>query len=210
MEIPLQITFRNMPPSQAIEDNIREKASKLESFYDRIMSCRVIVEAPHRHHRKGKAYEVRIDLTVPGGKLVVNRAPKRLDAANLRLQKVSEKEEKELIESHEPSKHAAHEDIYVAIRDAFNAAGRKLEDHARRRRGKVKVHEPVALARVSKLFPEEGFGFLQTSDGREIYFHKHSVLQPGFGHLDVGAKVYFAEERGEQGPQASTVRCVGK
>jgi cold shock CspA family protein len=210
MEIPLQITFRNMPPSLAIEDNIREKASKLESFYDRIMSCRVIVEAPHRHHRKGKAYEVRIDLTVPGGKLVVNRAPKRLDAAKLRQQKVSEKEEKELIESHEPSKHTAHEDIYVAIRDAFNAAGRKLEDHARRRRGKVKVHEPAALARVSQLFPEEGFGFLQTSDGREIYFHKHSVLEPGFGHLDVGTKVYFAEEQGERGPQASTVRWVGK
>jgi ribosome-associated translation inhibitor RaiA len=131
MEIPLQITFRNMAPSQAIEDNIREKVSKLESFYDRIMSCRVIVEAPHRHHRKGKAYEVRIDLTVPGGELVVNRAPKRLETAKLRLQKVSEKEENELIESHEPSKHAAHEDIYVAIRDAFNAAGRKLEDHAR-------------------------------------------------------------------------------
>ena len=81
MEIPLQITFRNMPPSQGIEDNIREKASKLESFYDRIMSCRVIVEAPHRHHRKGKAYEVRIDVTVPGGELVINPSPKRLKAA---------------------------------------------------------------------------------------------------------------------------------
>ena len=81
MEIPLQITFRNMPPSEAIEDNIREKLSKLESFYDRIMSCRVIVEAPHRHHRKGNVYEVRIDLTVPGGELVINRSPKRLKAA---------------------------------------------------------------------------------------------------------------------------------
>ena len=80
MEIPLQITFRNMPRSQAIENNIREKASKLESFYDRIMSCRVIVEAPHRHHRKGKTYEVRIDLTVPGGELVINHSPKRLKA----------------------------------------------------------------------------------------------------------------------------------
>ena len=81
MEIPLQIKFHNVPPSQAIEDNIREKASKLDSFYDRIISCRVMVEAPHRHHRKGKAYEVRIDITVPGGELVINRAPKRLKAA---------------------------------------------------------------------------------------------------------------------------------
>jgi cold shock CspA family protein len=153
---------------------------------------------------------VRIDLTVPGGKLVVNRAPKRLDAAKLRLQKVSEKEEKELIESHEPSKHAAHEDIYVAIRDAFNAAGRKLQDYACRQSGAVKLHEGPPRARVAKLFPEERYGFLETPDGREVYFHGNSVLQPGFEHLDTGAEVYFAEEQGEKGPQASTVRFVEK
>ena len=205
MKIPLQITFRNMLPSQAIEDNIREKASKLESFYDRIMSCRVIVEAPHRHHRKGKAYEVRIDLTVPGRELVINHSPKRLKAA-----KSAEAPETKLIESHAPSKHGAHADVYVAIRDAFNAAGRKLQDHARRQSGVVKLHEGQPRGRVAKLFPEERYGFLETPDGREIYFHSNSVLQPGFGDLDVGAEVYFAEERGEKGPQASTVRFVEK
>jgi cold shock CspA family protein len=203
MEIPLQITFRNMPRSQAIENNIREKASKLESFYDRIMSCRVIVEAPHRRHRKGKTYEVRIDLTVPGGELVINHSPKRLKAVKSSL---AEPPETKLIESHKPSKQGAHADAYVAIRDAFNAAGRKLQDHARRRSGAVKRHQGPAPARVAKLFPEERYGFLKTPDGREVYFHSNSVLQPGFDHLDVGAEVYFAEERGEEGPQASTVR----
>jgi len=207
MEIPLKVTFRNMPPSAAIEANIREKAAKLDTFYDRIMSCRVIVETPHRHHYKGKAYLVRIDLTVPGGELIVNRAPKRLEAAKIRLSELSGKD---LIESHEPSKHAAREDIYVAIRDAFNAAGRKLQDYARRQRGKVKVHEPTANAVVSKLFAEDGFGFIQTPDGREIYFHKNSVLPPGFDQLQVGLEVYFAEEQGGKGPQASTVRFAGK
>jgi len=207
MEIPLKVTFRNMPPSPAIEANIKEKAEKLDTFYDRIMSCRVIVEAPHRHHYKGKAYLVRIDLTVPGGELVVNRAPKRLDAAKIRLSELSGKD---LMESHEPSKHAAREDIYVAIRDAFNAAGRKLQDYARRQRGKVKVHEPAAHAVVSKLLPEDGFGFIQTPDGREIYLHKNSVLPPGFDQLQVGIEVSFAEEQGSKGPQASTVRVVGK
>src|SRR5262245_59921056 len=104
------------------------------------------------------------------------------------------------------SKHAAHEDVYVAIRDAFNAAGRKLQDHARRRRGKVKAHQPAAVARVSKLFPIEDYGFLQTANGRELYFHKNSVLSPGFDRLEIGAQVHFAEEMGEKGPQASTVR----
>ncbi len=207
MEIALKITFRDMAPSPAIEANIREKAAKLDALYDRIMSCRVIVQAPHRHHHKGKTYEVRIDLTVPGGELVINRTPKRLAAAKL---KRSEEPEKNFAEIHEPSKHAAHEDVYVAIRDAFNAAGRKLQDHARRQSGKVKVHEPAAVARIAKLFPFEDYGFLQTADGRELYFHKNSVLAPGFDRLEVGHEVHFAEELGEKGPQASTVRMAGR
>jgi len=204
MKTPLQVKFRNMPRSKAIEDNIREKASKLESFYDRIVSCRVIVGAPHRHHRKGKAYEVRIDLAVPGGELVINRWPKRLKAAKSSL---TEQPETELVERHQRSKQRSHADMYVAIRDAFNAAGRKLQDYTRRQRGSVKLHEIPPRARVSKLFPEEKYGFLE---GREIYFHGNSVLQPGFDELDVGAEVYFAEEQGKKGPQASTVRFVEK
>lgn len=207
MKIPLQITFRNMPPSEAIENNVREKAAKLDSLYDEIMSCRIIIEAPHRHHHKGKAYQVSIDMTVPGGELVVNRAPKRLNAAKTPR---PEELENDLTESHEPSKHGAHEDLYVVIRDAFNAAARKLQDHARRKRGKVKLHAPAAVARVIRLFPVEDYGFLQTPDGREVYFHKNTVLARGFDRLEVGTEVSFAEESGEKGPQASTVRVIGR
>jgi cold shock CspA family protein len=207
MKVPLKITFRNMPPSAAIEENILEKAAKLDSLFDDITSCRVIVEAPHRRHHKGKAYVVRIDITVPGDELVINRAPKRLDAA-----KASHPEEleKDLSEIHEPSKHAAREDLYVAIRDAFNAAGRKLQDYARRRRGKKKTHEPAPVARVAKIFPVEDYGFLETPHGREVYFHRNSVLYNGFEHLEVGTEVSFSEESGEKGPQASSVRVVGR
>lgn len=207
MEIPLKVTFRNMPPSKAVEDNVREKAAKLDSLYDRIMRCQVTVEAPHRHHHKGKAYHVRIDLTVPGGELVINRAPQRLETARGASVEASLPE---LAENHAPSKHAAHEDVYVAIRDAFNAAGRKLQDYARRRRGKVKVHQEAAQARIVRLFPIEEYGFLETADGREIYFHKNSVLPPGFDNLEVSSEVSYVEEMGEKGPQASTVRIVGK
>jgi cold shock CspA family protein len=207
MKIPLQVSFRNMPPSDVIEANIREKAAKLDSFYDRIMACRVIVEAPHRRHHKGKLYHVRIDLTLPGGELVVKREPKHVEPAKLRSPQLSGRE---LTESHEPSKYAAHDDVYIAIRDAFNAAGRKLQDYARRQRGTIKAHEPAALARVTKLFREDGFGFLETADGRELYFHKNSVLEPGFDHIELGTQVHYAEEEGEQGPQASTVRLAGK
>jgi ribosomal subunit interface protein len=111
---PLQVAFRNLDPSPAIEARVREKAQKLDRFYDRIMSCRVIVEAPHKYHHKGKLYRIRISLTVPDEELVVSRVP--------------------------DDQHA-HEDVYVAIRDAFDAMRRQLEDYARRRRGQVKHHE---------------------------------------------------------------------
>lgn len=108
MQIPLQVTLKDMPQSEAVESRIREKAEKLSRFYDRIMSCRVVVETPQRHQHQGKLYSVRIDLTVPGAELVANRAQD--------------------------------EDVYVAIRDAFVAITRQLEDFARRQRGNVKTH----------------------------------------------------------------------
>jgi ribosomal subunit interface protein len=183
MQLPLQVSFRDMEPSAAVEAKIRQRAARLDRYYDRIMSCRVVVESPHRHHHQGKLYHVRIDITVPRGELVVNR---------------------------EPGEHHAHEDVYVAIRDAFDAAQRRLEDYARRQRGTVKAHEAPAVARVSKLFPLEGYGFIETPSGVEVYFHEHSVLDDAFGHLKVGTEVQFVEEPGEKGPQASTVRIIGK
>jgi len=106
----------------------------------------------------------------------------------------------ELIIKREP-----HEDLYAAIRNSFDAAYRKLEDFVRQQRGDVKRHEEAALARVGILFPDKGYGFLTTPDGREIYFHKHSVLNHKFDRLKVGTEVRFVEEQGEKGPQASTV-----
>jgi cold shock CspA family protein len=145
---------------------------------------------------------VRIDLTVPGGELVIKRAPKLIRP----LREAPDDVEQE--ESREPSKYAAHDDIQLAIRDAFDAARRKLQDYARRRRGVLKAHEGPPHGHVSKLFPDEGFGFLETADGREIYFHENSVLDRGFEGLKIGTEVHFAEEMGEKGPQATTVAAV--
>lgn len=138
MKIPLKISFRNMTSSASVENQVREKAEKLGSFCDRITSCRVIVGAPHRHHHKGKAFQIRIDLSVPGKEIVINHASGQLTAVKLAEVSASEND---LVESHEASKHGAHADVYVAIRDAFNAAGRKLQDYVRRQSGAVKVHE---------------------------------------------------------------------
>lgn len=113
MQTAMQITFRHMEPSAALEERIRERAADLGRFYDRIVRCRVVVEAPHHHHHQGALYHVSIDLTVPGAEIVVNR---------------------------ESAAEHAHEDAHIAVRDAFDAARRRLEDYARRQRGDVKSH----------------------------------------------------------------------
>src|SRR5512134_608722 len=126
MIIPLQISFRNMELSEAVEARVREEVAKLETFYKGIMHCRVMIELPHKHRRKGDLYHVRIDLRVPGAELVIKKAPSL--HASLR-QSDAEKQAK----SHEAN--VAHKDAFVVIRDAFKEARRQLQDYARRTRG---------------------------------------------------------------------------
>jgi cold shock CspA family protein/ribosome-associated translation inhibitor RaiA len=183
MQIPLQIAFRNFERSERIEEDVRQHAVKLEEFSDRITSCRVIIEAPHHHHHKGNLYHVRVLVSVPQRELVVDR---------------------------EPPEHHAHEEAHVTIRDAFDAMRRQLEDYVRELRGDVKAHVVPPHGKIARLFPEEEYGFIETADGREIYFHRNSLLEAAFAELQVGTEVRFAEEEGDEGPQASTVRLVGK
>ena len=183
MEHPVQVAYRGFDPTDALERAVEERAHKLETFFDKIESCHVMVEAPHRHHRKGNLYHVRVRLIVPGEEIVVSR---------------------------DPPEHAQHDDLYLAINDAFKDTTRQLEDYVRRRRGKVKHHVGPPHARVARIFTEKGYGFLETADGREIYFHENSVLDGAFNRLKVGMEVRFAEEPGEKGTQASTVSIVGR
>lgn len=182
MRLPLQITFRNMPRSEAVERAIRDRAERLDRFCSRVMGCRVVVETRHRHHQ-GNLYHVRIDLTLPGREIVAGR---------------------------EPALHRAYEDIFVAVRDAFDAVGRRLEDFVRRDDMRVKVHEPTPHGRIARLDHGEGYGFIETPDGREIYFHRNSLVGADFGRLGKGDPVRFHEEAGEKGPQASSVHVERK
>lgn len=201
MQLPIQISFRNMESSPAVEARIREEAEKLSEFFNNIMGCRVMIEVPHRRHQRGRRIHIRIDLTVPGNEIVVSHEP------NLH-HSLLHTEDEEL--SKELEVDAPHKDVFVAIRDAFKTARRQLQDHARKQAGAVKRHEPPPQARVSRLYPEEGYGYLETPAGEEIYFHRNSVLNDGFDELSVGMAVSFVEETGNKGPQASTVRLLGK
>lgn len=184
MTIPVQVTFKGMDASPALEARIREKAARLERFADRIRRCHVTVEAPHRHHRQGQLYRARIEVVVPRGDIVVTRES--------------------------PQDHA-HEDASVAVRDAFDAAVRQLEDHVRKLDGRVKHHEPPQLlGRVARFVAGEPYGFIETADGQEVYFHRNSVVDGSFDQLKVGDEVRIVVAEGEKGPQASTVHRVGK
>ena len=185
MQTPLQITFRNMETSPAVEVKVRERVAELEHFHDRIIGCRVVIEAPSQRHREGGLYHIRVDLKVPGREIVVKR---------------------------DPPEHHAHEDIHVAVRDCFDAVRRQLEDHLRRQRGDVKGHDAPSHGRIANLFATKDYGFIDSSDGMEVYFHRNAVTHKGFDRLAVGDEVRFTVHpgEGEKGPQASTVVPIGK
>ena len=115
MQIPLQIRFKNLDHSDFIEASVRKYAKKLELFRDDIVSCRVTVESPHKHQRKGRLYRVVINVRTEGDEIAVSRMP---------------------------DDEQAHEDVYVAIHDAFDAARRQLQDRLDIRRGNVKSRQP--------------------------------------------------------------------
>jgi|TARA_R110002072_G_scaffold14810_7_gene60613 ribosome-associated translation inhibitor RaiA len=114
MQLPLEVNFKNMDRSEAVESKISDEAKKLERFTGRLSSCRVTIEAPHRHSPRGNIYEIHIELRLPPSRTVIVDKAKKSDPR--------------------------HEDIHIAIRDAFKAATRQLEDLGQKMRGEVKGH----------------------------------------------------------------------
>ena len=183
METPVEIDFQGMQSTPRLQTSIEEHVAKLEQRYGRVTACRVVVKAPGAHHRTA-LYEINIRLALPDGREVnVARTPQADER---------------------------YADLPFAVNDTFRRARRRLQDHVRRMQGQVKQHEGQPIGTVTKIDLSGEFGFLESTDGREIYFHRNSVLDPGFAHLSVGTRVSFAEEMGEKGPQASTVRLLGK
>lgn len=186
MTIPLEIRFQGVDRSPAVETNIRDRVEKLAGFADDITRCRVIVTRPKARGHQGHLYRVQIEVDVPG-------AP-------------------EIVVGRDPGIDHAHEDVYVAIRDAFAAATRRVEDRVRRRAGAVKHHDVAPHGRVTQLFPTKDHGFLRTSTGEELYFHRNAVTDGAFDALEIGSEVRFTSAEGESvhGPQATSVTPTGK
>lgn len=184
MQIPLELSFHNIEPSDAVEAAVRERAEKLDALYPRLSSVRVHVEAEMKRHRRGNIYTLHIELGVPGKDLVVSKAP------------------------HRPKRKYADPDLYTCIREAFDAAERQLKDFKAQIGGAVKTHEDDAQfqGQVTQLRPEEDHGFLLTKEGGQLYFHRNAVLNNGFDKLRKGDVVHYVESMGDTGPTASKVR----
>ena len=186
MQIAPEITYRNIEKTEAINSLIKEKIAKLENFCDYINSCRVVVEKAHQHPDSGSPYKVSINITIPHGR--------------------------EIAVSHNPDKGKQYPPLEAVIRDAFEAARRQIVGLSTEQKGARKVHpEQEVGAIITKLFPEQGYGFLKAIDtGKEVYFHRNSIVNEDFAELEVGYGVRFKEIQGEMGPQATTVQIIDR
>ncbi len=183
MQTPPEIAFHQFEPTEAVRAEVARQVERLERFSDRITSCRLKVSKTARR-QQGDLFQVALRVAMPGHKdVVVDRA-------------------------HGDS--PEHEHAVVAIRDAFDAAVRQIEDAMRDLRGEVKAHGAPAHGKVARFLAGEDCGFIETPDGREVYFHRNSVVDGDFDKLETGAEVRFVEELGEKGAQASAVHVVGK
>ncbi len=184
MEVPVHVEFRNFEASRSVREVIDAHVAALEARFGRITACRMVLKGPGGHHQNGGLYEVTIRLSLPDGREVnIGRTA---------------------------SADPRHADLRFAINDAFKRTRRRLQDQVRRLQGSIKQHEQQPTGIVKRLDPGGQFGFLESHDGREIYFHRNSVLNGGFARLAPGIRVAFREEPGEKGAQASTVRLTGK
>jgi len=168
MQTPPEIHFHGFEPTLALRALVDRRIAKLERRFDRLTTIRVVVDAPHRKGRKGHLYDVRIELGVPGDELSINRHPGRQERA---------------------------EEPETAIRDAFNAAERRLETWISMIREDVKTHDEQPLARVRAVEIGQDYGFLLTPEGRELYFERSAVVTGNFDQLQPGEEVRYVEGR---------------
>jgi cold shock CspA family protein/ribosome-associated translation inhibitor RaiA len=178
MQVQPEIVVRGIADQGQVEARVLEETLRLERYYDRITASRVVVERSSHRRRQGDLYHVRVDLVLPGAEIVVRR---------------------------DPPAGREHEDFHVALRDAFRAARRRIEDHVRVRRGAVKAHGRLEHGQVVRLVPQEDHGFLAAPDGHHVYFHRNSLRRGRFEDLQIGSAVRYVEEAGREGPQAARV-----
>lgn len=175
-----------MDPSAVLDEKIEREVERLDRLSSWLIGVSVVVDAPSGHSRRGGLYAVGIEMRVAHGPPLHIGRP-----------------------HHDAS---GHEDALVALRDAFAAARRRLQDYVDKRRADTKTHVVPPHGRVLWVDREQRFGFISAADGSEVYFHENALVDVDFDGLDTGDEVRFVVHPGEgqKGPQASTVYRIGK
>jgi len=183
METPAQIEFEGFQASPELQAAIEKHITELESRFGRVTAGRVVVKGPGDHHQSGGQYQVSVRLALPDGREVnIGRTPKQDER---------------------------YADLTFAVDNAFRRARRRLQDQARLMRGQTKQHENQPIGTVVRIDASGEFGFLEGADGQEIYFNRNSILGDA-SKIEPGTRVSYVEEMGEKGPQASTIKVLGK
>jgi cold shock CspA family protein len=221
MQVPPEIALSGVEMTPFIDKLITDGISKLEQVCNYIISTRIALEFDQKRHLTGNAYRMRIDIRVPGQEIVVKRsskANKKPGDEAVKMEGEGAAGEEPEPEKDSPLRHSTvvrrgrrEEELPVLIRRTFEIARRELETIVEKQRREVKVHpEQLTVAVIERLFPSEGYGFLRTLDGEQVYFNRNSVLHSHWERLAVGAGVRYTPEMGEKGVQASTVELVQK
>lgn len=179
-EANLELSFHGMEPSVTIRSKVREYVDKLQRRYSDITSWHVYVNGPLGGTGQ---FKVTVEARVPGAELAVGRKPGDINA---------------------------HTDALVALRDSFAALERQLKKRRRQQYGEVKVHEGKPQGQVASIFHDQGYGFVEVTDGRRVYFHRNAVIEETFEDLEVGDPVELTinSDDSPRGPQATSLRRI--
>lgn len=181
--VDLKIQYLGFRESEAVSAVVQNHVDSLERMSPNLISCHVVLTRPSRKHQQGTLYQIKLRLHMPGTNIIIDK---------------------------DPGMNQAHEDVYVAIRDAFLAAKRKIEDYNRIRSGRVKEKVRPLHAKILRLIPASDCGFVVSEDQREIYFHRNALLNGDYDSLHLGQEVRFSETMGENGPQITSMELVGQ
>jgi cold shock CspA family protein len=185
MQVPPEIAYRGVEKTGQLDQLIQTRIAKLEKICDYIVSCHIVIEQSQNNQQSGNPFRVRILVRVPPGH--------------------------ELVSDRISTRGKRGEPLPALIRRSFDAMEKQLQELVEKQRNDIKTHPTVQTnALVESIFRNDGYGFLRSLDGRQIYFHKNSVLHNEFERLEIGTGVRFSEEMGEMGLQATTVEIENK
>ena len=208
MQVPPEITIKNVEATPELDKLLQQQIARLERISSHIVSLHVSIEKEQGRHQEGNPYRVLLDIRIPPNhQLVV----KRQSVLHVDAKPQAKDEPGEEAEKHASVTSRKDEPLPALVRRTFDSARRQLETLIERQRGETKAHpQNQVTAFIERLLREDGYGFLRTIEGEQIYFSKNSTLHGEWERMEVGTGVRYSAEEGEKGLQATSIEIVDK